>query len=277
MGDMKDAGAAATARARRRPVIAGNWKMNKTVAQAVNLAQQISYRENGWDGVDVVLCPPFTCLKSVENVLVFDKSPIELGAQDAFWEDEGAFTGAVSPAMLAELRCAYCIVGHSERRAYFHESDEDVARKVAALLGKGITPIMCCGEDGGVRDAGEHLAFVEAQVRAGLEGLDAAQVAKCIVAYEPVWAIGTGAAAAPEQAQEMCAHIRAVAAEMAGPEAAAKMRVLYGGSMKPENAAWFLGLPDCDGGLIGGAALDAGKFAELVECAKRADDARGLG
>ena len=263
--------------ARRRPVIAGNWKMNKTVAEAVTLAQQVSFKENGWDGVDVVMCPPFTCLKSVWNVLAFDKSPIELGAQDVFWEDEGAFTGAVSPAQLAELRCAYCIVGHSERRAYFHESDEDVARKVAALLKKSITPIMCCGEDADVRDAGGHLAFVEAQVRAGLAGLDAVQVGKCIVAYEPVWAIGTGAAAAPEQAQEMCAHIRAVVADMVGADAAAKLRVLYGGSMKPENAAWFLELPDCDGGLIGGAALDAGKFAELVECAKRADDARKLG
>ncbi len=261
----------------RRPVVAGNWKMNETVAQAVALAQQISYKENGWDGVDVVLCPPFTCLKSVENVLVFDKSCIELGAQDVFWEDEGAFTGAIGCAQLAELRCAYCIVGHSERRAYFHESDADVARKVAALVKKGIVPIMCCGEDAGVRDAGGHLAFVEAQVRAGLAGLEAAQVAKCIVAYEPVWAIGTGAAAAPEQAQEMCAHIRAAVADMAGSEAAAKLRVLYGGSMKPENAAWFLELPDCDGGLIGGAALHADKFAELVECAKRADDARKLG
>ena len=261
----------------RRPVIAGNWKMHKTVAEAVDLSQQISYAENGWDGVDVVLCPPFTCLKSVWNVLVFDKSPVELGAQDVFWEDEGAYTGAVSPAMLSELHCAWCIVGHSERRAYFHESDEDVARKAASLLACGITPIVCCGEDASVREAGGHLDFVEAQVRAALAGLAPAQVEKCVVAYEPGWAIGTGAAASPEQAQEMCAHIRAVVSDMAGAPAAERLRVLYGGSMKPDNAAGFLGLPDCDGGLIGGAALKADQFAALVECAKAADDARKLG
>ncbi len=265
------------AQGRRRPVIAGNWKMNKTVAQAVALAQQVSYKENGWDGVDVVMCPPFTCLKSVDNVLAFDKSPIRLGAQDVFWEDAGAYTGAIGCEMLVELHCSYCIVGHSERRAIFHESDGDVNRKVHALLEKRIAPIMCCGEDAEVRDGGGHVDFVAAQVRAGLAGVDAADMEKCVVAYEPIWAIGTGAAAAPEQAQEMCAAIRGVVAEMVGEEAAGKMRVLYGGSMKPENAEWFLELPDCDGGLIGGAALDAGKFARLVECAKAADDRRKLG
>ena len=256
---------------KRRLMIAGNWKMNKTVAQAVNLAQQISYKENGWDGVDVLMCPPFTCLKSVYNVLVFDKSDIMLGAQDVFWEDSGAYTGCVSPEMLEELRCSYCIVGHSERREYFSETNEQVNKKIKALFAKNIIPIMCCGENLETRDAGTHKQFVEEQIKAGLDGLDSlacAKLEKLVIAYEPIWAIGTGKAASPEQAQEMCAHIRSVVAAMFGEDTAAKVRVLYGGSMKPENAQAFLECSDCDGGLIGGASLKENDFAALVECAK---------
>ena len=253
---------------RRVPIIAGNWKMNKTTVEAVTLSQKISFEsDKAWEAVEVVVCPPFTDLKSVFNVLVFDKSSIKLGAQDVFWEPEGAYTGAISVSMLKELTCEYCIVGHSERREYFGETDETVNRKIKALIADGIHPIMCCGESLEVRDANETLDFIGAQVRDGWDGVAAADIAASVIAYEPIWAIGTGRAATPEQAQEACGHIRSVVADIAGDEAAAKVRVLYGGSMKPENAELFLPQPDIDGGLIGGAALDAKSFAELVEMA----------
>ncbi len=250
----------------RKPMMAGNWKMNKTTVQAVTLAQNISYESDKiWDVVDVVLCPPFTDLKSVGNVIVFDNAPLALGAQDVFWEEEGAYTGAISPVMLKELSCEYCIVGHSERRAYFHETDADVNRKVAALLEHGINPIVCCGESLECRDAGETLEFVAKQVMRAFDGVPAEGIATSVIAYEPIWAIGTGRAATPEQAQEVCAFLRRVVADMAGEQVAQQVRILYGGSMKPANAELFLPCPDIDGGLIGGAALDAKSFAELVE------------
>lgn len=253
---------------KRVPIIAGNWKMNKTTVEAVTLSQHISFEsDKAWEAVEVVLCPPFTDLKSVFNVLVFDKSSIRLGAQDVFWEDEGAYTGAISVSMLKELTCEYCIVGHSERRGIFGETDEMVNKKIKALLAGGIHPIMCCGESLEVRDAGQALEFIGEQVRRGWEGVDAEDIAKSVIAYEPIWAIGTGRAATPEQAQEACAHIRGVIAEIAGEDAAQKLRVLYGGSMKPENAELFLPEPDIDGGLIGGAALDSKAFGALVEIA----------
>lgn len=252
----------------RVPMIAGNWKMNKTTAQAVTLSQQISFEsDKAWEAVEVVICPPFVDLKSVFNVLVFDHSSIRLGAQDVFWEPEGAYTGAISVSMLKELTCEYCIIGHSERREYFGETDEMVNKKAHALIASGIHPIMCCGESLEVRDAGETLAFIGEQVRAGLAGLDAQDIAQSVIAYEPIWAIGTGRAATPEQAQEACAHIRSVVADVAGDEAASKVRILYGGSMNPANAELFLPQPDIDGGLIGGASLDAKAFSELVEMA----------
>ncbi|MGI6033368.1 MAG: triose-phosphate isomerase [Coriobacteriales bacterium] len=256
----------ATVSSRRMPVMAGNWKMNKTTAQAVTLSQNISNEsDRAWERVEVVLCPPFTDLKSVFNVLAFDHSDIKLAAQDVYWEDEGAYTGEISPAMLEELHCSYCIVGHSERRGMFGETDETVNKKVKVLIAHKIYPIMCCGEPLEVREAGEALDFVSAQVRAGLDGVEPEQIARSIIAYEPIWAIGTGHTATPEQAQEMCAHIRGIIAEMAGEDAAKQVRILYGGSMKPANADQFLPLEDVDGGLIGGASLDAKSFAELVE------------
>lgn len=254
--------------AKRVSMIAGNWKMNKTTVEAVTLSQHISFEsDKAWEAVEVVICPPFTDLKSVFNVLAFDHSSIKLGAQDVFWEPEGAYTGAISVSMLKELTCEYCIVGHSERREYFGETDQTVNLKIKALLTQGIHPIMCCGESLEVRDAGQTLDFIGEQIRLGWEGISADDVAKSVIAYEPIWAIGTGRAATPEQAQEACAHIRGVVAEMVGNEAADNVRVLYGGSMNPANAEMFLPQPDIDGGLIGGASLDAKAFSELVEMA----------
>lgn len=250
------------------PMIAGNWKMNKTTVEAVTLAQQISYQsDKAWEGVDVVLCPPYVDLKSVRNVLEFDHSSIELGAQDVYWESEGAYTGAISVSMLREVGCSYCIVGHSERRQVFNESDDEVNNKVKALFAGGIIPIVCCGESLDVREAGETLKFVEGQVRAAFEGLASEQVARSVIAYEPIWAIGTGRAATPDQAQETCEHIRSVVRDIAGDEAESMVRVLYGGSMNQGNAEMFLEQPDIDGGLVGGASLDAKSFGSIVETA----------
>ena len=256
---------------RRVPIIAGNWKMNKTTVEAVTLSQKISFEsDKAWEAVEVILCPPFTDLKSVFNVLVFDNSSIKLGAQDVFWEAEGAYTGAISVSMLKELTCEYCIVGHSERRAYFGETDETVNRKIRALLAGDIHPIMCCGESLEVRDAGQALDYIGEQVRRGWADIEPDDIAQSVIAYEPIWAIGTGRAATPEQAQEACAHIRSVVGEIAGADAAQRVRILYGGSMKPANAELFLAQPALDGGLIGGAALDAKDFSALVEMALKA-------
>ena len=255
---------------KRIPIMAGNWKMNKTTGESVTLSQKISYEEDKeWNGVEVVLCPPTIDLKSVFNVLAFDNSSMKLGAQNVFWEDEGAYTGETSPVMLREVGCSYCIIGHSERRQYFGETNADINKKMHALIAHDIIPIMCCGESLELRDAGETLGWVEQQVREGFADVTAVQAAKCVIAYEPIWAIGTGRAATPEQAEEVCAHIRSVVADMYDDDVADKVRILYGGSMKPENAEYFLPQADIDGGLIGGAALDAKKFAELVEMTLR--------
>lgn len=254
----------------RRPIIAGNWKMNMTPAESVILSQGISNRyARGWDKVDVVVCPPAIDLRSVFTVLDFDKSNIDVGAQNVHWEPSGAFTGEISIPMLKDVGCSWCIVGHSERREMFGETDGDVNRKVRALVDAKMCAIVCVGESLSMRDGGGAVQFVCDQVRAALAGLDAQEAAFVTVAYEPIWAIGTGRTATPEQAQEMAAAIRAMVAELVGQEAADAMRVLYGGSMKPENADGFLACPDVDGGLIGGAALKAEDFAALVEAAAK--------
>ena len=254
----------------RRPIIAGNWKMNMTPAESVILSQGISNRyARGWDKVDVVVCPPAIDLRSVFTVLDFDKSNIDVGAQNVHWEPSGAFTGEISIPMLKDVGCSWCIVGHSERREMFGETDGDVNRKVRALVDAKMCAIVCVGESLSMRDGGDAVQFVCDQVRAALAGLDAQEAAFVTVAYEPIWAIGTGRTATPEQAQEMAASIRATVAELVGQEAADAMRVLYGGSMKPENADGFLACPDVDGGLIGGAALKAEDFAALVEAAAK--------
>ncbi|MCL2757133.1 MAG: triose-phosphate isomerase [Coriobacteriia bacterium] len=250
----------------RRPMIAGNWKMNKTAAEATELTQKLSFEYmKEYKSVDVLVCPPFTSLRSVRIVLGFDKSPIKLGAQDVFWEDEGAFTGAISPKMLKELGCTYCIVGHSERREFFHETDEMVNAKARALIRNNIIPIICCGESLATREAGETASYVTSQVRAALVGVTADDAQRAVIAYEPIWAIGTGRTATPEMAEETCSAIRDTLIELYGDEIAQEMRILYGGSMKPSNVKHFVPMPNIDGGLIGGAALVATDFIDLVK------------
>ena len=250
----------------RKPMMAGNWKMNKTIAEAVVLVQDISYKyKETWDQVDVVVCPPFIDLKPALSVLEFDRKDIAVGAQNCHWEASGAYTGEVSAAMLKDMGCEYCIVGHSERRGYFGETDEMVNRKVKALIQNKMTPIMCVGESLAVRDAGDTLEFVCAQLRAGLAGLNAYEAENIVIAYEPIWAIGTGRTATPEQAEEVCAALRKQLAEMFGEELAQNTRILYGGSMKPENVNMLICQENIDGGLIGGAALKAESFKQLIE------------
>lgn len=253
----------------RKNLIAGNWKMNNTIGEAVVLAQEISnhfYRD--WtDKVDVAVCPPFVDLKPVRTVFDFDKVKISVGAQNVHWEPRGAFTGEISIPMLREIGCAYCIVGHSERRTLFGETNEEVNKKTRALLEARINPIVCVGESLAVRDEGTYIEFVTAQVRAAFAGVDSFEVKGAVVAYEPVWAIGTGRTATPERAQEVCSAIRATLGELFGPETAEQMRVLYGGSMNEGNAELLLAEPDIDGGLVGGAALKAKSFVEIVKAA----------
>lgn len=253
----------------RRNLIAGNWKMNNTIGEAVVLAQEISnkFYPDWLDKVDVAVCPPSVDLKPVVNVFKFDHLKIGVGAQNVYWEEKGAFTGEISVGMLREIGCEHCIVGHSERRNLFGETNEDVNKKVRALIAGKIKPIVCVGESLAVRDAGTYLEFVTAQVRAAFAGVDAFEAKDAVVAYEPVWAIGTGRTATPEQAEEVCAAVRATLAELFGPEAADGMRVLYGGSMNEGNAELLLAEPDIDGGLIGGASLKAASFVEIVKAA----------
>ena len=251
----------------RKPVMAGNWKMNNTWAETVVLTQNISNLSKGsWDKVEVVLCPPACDLKAAWSVIDFDRLDcVSIGAQNCHWEASGAYTGEISVGMLDNIGVTHCIVGHSERRGYFHETDADVNKKVKALLAGGLTPIVCCGESLALRDEGNFMEFICKQVSAAFAGLDAAEVQKCIVAYEPIWAIGTGRTATPEQAQEVCAGIRAAIAAEFGQDTADSIRILYGGSMKPANVESLIAMEDIDGGLIGGAALKAEDFAQLVE------------
>ena len=251
----------------RKPMMAGNWKMNNTVGEAVVLTQEISNQyEKEWpESVDIVICPPYVDLKPAKTVLDFDKTKIAVGAQNVYWEPKGAYTGEISVPMIKEIGCACSIVGHSERRELFGETNEDVNRKVKALVAGGIAPIVCVGESLAVRDAGTTDEYVCAQVRAALAGLDAADMAGAVIAYEPIWAIGTGRTATPEQAEAVCAAIRATLAELFGGEVAEDARVLYGGSMNPGNVEALVAQPDIDGGLVGGASLKAESFVQLIE------------
>ena len=251
----------------RKPMMAGNWKMHNTIGEAVVLAQNIAnnYDDRWEDEVDVAVCPPYVDLKPVKTVFEFDRVPCAVGAQNVFWEPSGAYTGEISVPMLAEIGCTWCIVGHSERRLYFGETNEDVNKKAKALLEGGIAPIVCVGESLAVRDEGTTVEFVCAQVRAAFAGISPEQAARAVVAYEPIWAIGTGRTATPEQAQEVCNAIRGQLGEMFGAAVAESMRVLYGGSMNVGNAALLLAEPDIDGGLIGGASLQADSFVALMK------------
>lgn len=255
----------------RKYMMAGNWKMNKTIPEAVALSQQLcNYYNRDWDKVDVVLCVPAIDIKAVHTVLDFDKTDIDLGAQNVHQEPSGAFTGEISIPMIKDAGCTYCIVGHSERREYFAETDETVNLKVKALVDNAVNAIVCVGESLNVRDNGRYLEFVIAQVRAALAGLDAEDLKKIVIAYEPVWAIGTGRTATPEQAEEVCAQIRATIAEDFTAEAADGVQILYGGSMNVGNVESLLAMPNIDGGLIGGASLDADSFKQLIEAAANA-------
>jgi triosephosphate isomerase (TIM) len=254
--------------AARKPLISGNWKMNLNHFEATALVQKLSWILTAEDfaAVDVSVHPPFTDLRTVQTYFLAEKDPvpIALGAQNCHWEDSGAYTGEVAPGMLAKLDVAYVIAGHSERRELFGESDEDVNRKVRAILAAGMTPIMCVGETLDEREAGTTEAKVTGQVKAGLADVAAEAVAGMVIAYEPIWAIGTGRTATPDDAQAVCATIRTTVAGLAGPDAAAAVRVQYGGSVKPDNAADLMACPDVDGALVGGASLDADSFAGIV-------------
>ncbi len=250
----------------RKPLISGNWKMNHNHFEAIQAVQKLSYvlSANDYDAVDVSVHPPFTNLRSVQTVLESDETPIALGAQHCHWEETGAFTGEVAPMMLAKLNVSLVIVGHSERREVFGETDEDVNRKVKAVLVASMTPILCCGETLEEREAGQAAVKVERQVVEGFAGLKAEQVAGLVVAYEPIWAIGSGLTATPEDAQEMCGTIRSVVRSKWGAEAADSIRIQYGGSVKPVNAPDLMRQSDIDGALVGGASLDADEFARII-------------
>ena len=251
----------------RKYMMAGNWKMNKTIGEAVVLAQEISnqYDETWPEKCDVVVCPPFVDLKPVKTVFEFDRVDIAVGAQNVHFEESGAYTGEISVPMLKEAGCTWCIIGHSERRGMFAETNEGVNKKAKALLAANMNPIICVGESLAIRDEGTTLDFVCAQVRAAFAGIEAGEAKDCVIAYEPIWAIGTGRTATPEQAQEVCGAIRATIADMYGEAVADEMRVLYGGSMNPGNVAQLIAEPDIDGGLIGGAALKKESFVQLIE------------
>jgi triosephosphate isomerase len=250
----------------RTPLVSGNWKMHMNHLEALQLVQRLHYALDGHDhdAVEVSVHPPFTALRTVQTSIDADRMKLVLGAQNCHHETSGAFTGEISPEMLAKLAVRYVIVGHSERRQLFGETDEVVAAKAAAVVAAGMTPIVCVGETLEERDAGSAEQVVGGQVRGSLASLTAEQVAAAVVAYEPVWAIGTGRNASAEDAQAMCAHVRAVVGELAGADAAAAVRIQYGGSVKPVNAHELLTQPDIDGALVGGASLEAESFARIV-------------
>lgn len=251
----------------RKPVVAANWKMNKTASEAVDLARELVAAIQPFVAVERVLCPPFTALAAVAPVLA--GTGIGLGAQNMHWEKSGAYTGEVSPLMLAGL-CQYVIVGHSERRQYFAETDETVNKKVKAALAHGLTPIVCVGENLAENEAGQTAAVVTRQTRAAYAGLTAGDALKTILAYEPVWAIGTGKAATPAGANAVIGlHIRGALADLYSSAVADALRVQYGGSVTAANAADLMAQPDIDGALVGGASLKPGEFAAIVKAAAR--------
>lgn len=249
----------------RKPLIAGNWKMNLNHFEAIALVQKIAFSlpDKYFDKVDVTVIPPFTDLRSVQTLVDGDKLRLTYGAQDLSQHDSGAYTGEISGAFLAKLGCSFVVVGHSERRTYHHEDDATVAAKAAAAFRHGLIPIVCIGEHLEVREAGEHVPFNLAQLEGSLVGLTAEQLAQVVIAYEPVWAIGTGRVASAADAQEVCGAIRAKLAEMTSPKVADGIRVLYGGSMNAKNVGELIAQQDVDGGLVGGASLEGEQFATL--------------
>jgi triosephosphate isomerase len=253
--------------AKRRPIIAANWKMHKTHLEAIQAVQRLSYLLDKADAerVEVVICPPFTALRSIQVLIDGDRLDFGLGAQNVHWEEKGAFTGEISPAMLAALKCSYVIVGHSERRWVFGETDQMVAKKARAVFAHDMVPIVCVGEKLEERDAGRTADVVEGQVKAALGGLDPANAARLVIAYEPVWAIGTGRNANPADAGEVISLIRRTVDGLFGGQAGQAVRVQYGGSVKAGNIREFMAHPEIDGALVGGASLDPEEFALIVK------------
>jgi triosephosphate isomerase len=251
----------------RRPIIAANWKMHKTHLEAIQAVQKLSYLLDQADAerVEVVICPATTSLRSVQTLIDSDRLPYGLGAQNVHWEDEGAFTGEVSPPMLGALRVGYVIVGHSERRSMFGETDETVNRKLRAVFAHGMTPILCVGETLRERDVGATEERVTSQVRAALAGVSSSDAAKLVLAYEPVWAIGTGRNAEPSDAGQVIALIRQTIADLYDGALAQAVRIQYGGSVKAGNIRDFMAHPEVDGALVGGASLDPEELALIVK------------
>ncbi|MES9505944.1 triose-phosphate isomerase [Streptomyces sp. NPDC059118] len=250
----------------RTPLMAGNWKMNLNHLEAIAHTQKLGFAltEKDYDAVEVAVLPPFTDLRSVQTLVEGDKLKIKYGAQDISAHDSGAYTGEISGPMLAKLRCTYVAVGHSERRQYHGETDEICNAKVKAAYKHGLTPILCIGEGLDIRKAGDQVSYTLAQLDGGLKDVPAEQAESIVIAYEPVWAIGTGEVATPEDAQEVCGAIRSRLAELYSQELADAVRIQYGGSVKSGNVAAIMAQPDVDGALVGGAALDADEFVKIV-------------
>jgi triosephosphate isomerase len=248
-------------------LVVGNWKMHGARAEARELARAVRDGLKRLKGVEVAVCPPFTALQAVGEVL--HGSPIALGAQTCHWEERGAFTGEIAPPMLVELGCRMVLVGHSERRHLFRETDEEIGRKVRACLAHGLVPVLCVGETAEERRQGLTFTVVEGQLRAGWSGLTPEEIARCLVAYEPVWAIGTGVNATPAQAAEVHGYLRGLVSELGSKDLAQSTRILYGGSAKPENAGELTTAPDIDGLLVGGASLVAASFVAIVKKSAR--------
>jgi len=246
----------------RRPIIAGNWKMHKTIEESVELVSTLKKNLSGVHHCEIVVCPPFTSLIAVKEVI--KDTNIVLGAQNMFWEKKGAYTGEISPEMLVSVGCKYVIIGHSERRQYFHETDETVNKKMLSAFSSGLIPIVCVGETLQEREKNITFQVIERQVKNGLANIPSNKVESLVIAYEPVWAIGTGKTATPQQAEEVQAYIRAIYAEMYGSIPAESIRILYGGSIKPENISELMKQKNIDGGLVGGASLEADSFTKIV-------------
>ena len=247
----------------RTPLVVGNWKMHGSVAEARSLAVAVRDGLKRVRGAEVAICPPFTALPAVAETLA--GSSIAWGGQNCHWEDKGAFTGEIAAAMLAELGCRYVLLGHSERRHIFRETDEEINRKVTAALRHGLVPLLCVGETEEERRQGLTFTVVEGQLRAGWAGLGADEIARAVLAYEPVWAIGTGVTATPAQAAEVHGYLRGLVSELGSKEIAQSFRILYGGSVKPDNAAELTQEPDIDGSLVGGASLQPQSFVTIVK------------
>ncbi len=251
----------------RKTIIAGNWKLNKTPREALALANELKREVLDVQGVDIVICPPFTALDIVNEAIL--ETNIALGAQNIYWQDSGAFTGEISAPMIKDLGATYVIVGHSERRQFFGETNETVAKRIRAALTHGLTPIVCVGENLAERESNKTFDVIKNHCEGSLAGLTADEMTKLVIAYEPVWAIGTGKTATPEQAQEVHAYIRGLLEKMFNKEVAQSVRIQYGGSVTPENISILIAKPDIDGALVGGASLKAPSFAAIVKSARK--------